>query len=819
MDSRNETNSCTKAIVLAGGLGTRLRPLTCTRPKPLTEVLGESLLGRLFRLMPSFGIKEAAVSTMYMPEKIVERFGEGAYGIKLSYINEAVPLGNAGGAKMCAASLCGEKTEADEDLLILSGDGIFDFDLSEAIRFHKERRADVTIVTTESETPLEYGVVLCTKDGRITGFSEKPAWEKVRSDTVNTGIYIVKKRVFDCVPEGREFDFSKDLFPLLMGEGYALFAYAAKGYWCDVGDTAAYYACTRDALCGKIGCIDKSGAYSASELSGMGIEYELPVWVSRRAKAEKGARIGAFSVLSDGVFVGSGAHIDGAILLENVHVGENAKIGSAIVCENTVIDEGAVIGSGTVIGADCRIFEKAEIGKGVSVWAGKHIGRGFTVAEDVIFENKARGLYSDDGFFAGRLGESVNCELLTRLGRSIGLALREEFPEDREEAAGRVGVMHDGSAESALVASSLLCGLKSCGVRTLLGGKGFEAQAKYAASSLLTDLFLFVTSQGTERTVKCFDRLSLSVSHDFERRIEKHYKSGAEKTYSGNIPETETEEGIRYGYFSELIASTEKEFGTLSGTSFRELLRGIKCRFEGKAEPFSAKHTLIRSIKELGGTVTEEEKAGVFHLSIDEAGLSPEIWEEGKNGERLFFDGYHVTAALLSYGIKAGAKQFALPGFIPSVYSEIFEGIGTGGGDPGHSRFGRRYISENRWIYDGCFALLRLLCILKYENKTLGELADGLPVFEVRVREIGTEEGSGDDRAAVMRCLSERYGSAFPDSDGVSVSYSGGRVTVIPRRSGGFRLISEAQSTEAAEEMCVDMAEEIGRIGKHRKKP
>jgi mannose-1-phosphate guanylyltransferase/phosphomannomutase len=221
-----------KAIIMAGGEGSRLRPLTCARPKPMVPIVNRPCMEHIVSLLRSQEIREIGVTLQYLPEEIRNYFGDGKdFGVNLHYYIEDVPLGTAGSVENAASFL-------DETFIVISGDAVTDCSLQEAVAFHKERGALVTIVLTEVTCPLEYGVVITTKEGRITRFLEKSGWEEVFSDQVNTGIYILEPEVLDYIEANQQVDFSKDVFPKLLAMGKDMYAIVIKGkYWCDIGMT------------------------------------------------------------------------------------------------------------------------------------------------------------------------------------------------------------------------------------------------------------------------------------------------------------------------------------------------------------------------------------------------------------------------------------------------------------------------------------------------------------------------------------------------------------------------------------------------------
>jgi len=235
-----------KAVVMAGGEGTRLRPLTCNRPKPMVPIVNRPVMEHIINLLKEQGIKEIFVTLYYLPQVIQDYFGDGSdFGVKIKYYIEETPLGTAGSVKQI-------EKELDDTFVIISGDALTDIDLSKAIDFHKKKESLATLVLTQVEEPLEYGVVVTEEDGKIKHFLEKPDWSEVFSDTVNTGIYVLEPECLQFFEHGINFDFSKDLFPLLLAKEYPLYGYLTSDYWCDVGNIEQYRQAHNDVLDGKV---------------------------------------------------------------------------------------------------------------------------------------------------------------------------------------------------------------------------------------------------------------------------------------------------------------------------------------------------------------------------------------------------------------------------------------------------------------------------------------------------------------------------------------------------------------------------------------
>src|SRR5262249_43958911 len=226
-----EPGSCgelMKAVIMAGGFGTRLRPLTAHLPKPLVPVGTLPIMEHTVRLLKRHGFLDLTVVLYFLPESITAYFGDGSrWGVDMSYVTPTVDLGTAGAVKYAVGAL-------GEPVLVLSADVLTDFDLTAAADFHRTRAAEATMVLTRVEMPLHYGVVISDDDGRITRFLEKPTWGEVFSDTINTGVYFLEPSVLGAIPSGRAYDFGKELFPALLASGRSLRGYVARGYWRDV---------------------------------------------------------------------------------------------------------------------------------------------------------------------------------------------------------------------------------------------------------------------------------------------------------------------------------------------------------------------------------------------------------------------------------------------------------------------------------------------------------------------------------------------------------------------------------------------------------
>ncbi len=284
---------------MAGGEGTRLRPLTVNRPKPMVPICNRPVMEYVLELLKRYGVDTVIMTLHYLAEEVVSYFGDGSdFGLQIIYSVEDEPLGTAGSVKKVEEYL-------DDTFLVVSGDALTDFDLGRVLAFHRESGAVATVTLTRVETPLEYGVVITDDNHRIVRFLEKPSWGEVFSDQVNTGIYVLEPEIFELMESDRSYDFSKDLFPQLLEKKRPLFGYVAQGYWCDIGDLEHYRKAHQDMFAGRILHEMPGEERSRGVWVGSGTEIdesaklESPVVIGRNCRIRAGATVGQFCCIGD----------------------------------------------------------------------------------------------------------------------------------------------------------------------------------------------------------------------------------------------------------------------------------------------------------------------------------------------------------------------------------------------------------------------------------------------------------------------------------------------------------------------------------------
>jgi mannose-1-phosphate guanylyltransferase len=328
-----------KAMILAGGMSTRLYPLTKQVPKPIVPVAGEPISGHVMRWLSSFGYDEVAINVFYLAEFVERAFGDGSpFGVKLHYLRERELTGSAGALKQMEGWF-------DGTFVVVGCDDLTDADVGALVRFHKARGALATIGLVEAEEVEQYGVVILDDAGRITGFQEKPAKGTEKSKLANTGIYVFEPAIFERIPAGTFYDFGKQVFPELLRDGLPFYAMELAGaYWRDIGTPDEYRRATEDVLCGRIeirGARATGIPASASVASDARIEG--PVRVGEGAQIASAAHIVGPSVIGDGVRIGEGANLERAIVWNGSTIGARATLRDTIVGERYVVEDGAML--------------------------------------------------------------------------------------------------------------------------------------------------------------------------------------------------------------------------------------------------------------------------------------------------------------------------------------------------------------------------------------------------------------------------------------------------------------------------------------------
>lgn len=505
-----------KAVVMAGGEGSRLRPITAKLPKPLVPICNRPILEHSLVLLRRHGITEIHATLHYLADEIQSHFGDGAdFDVQLTYSIEQAPLGTAGSIKQAEASL-----RAEAPFLIVSGDALTDCDLTAAIAFHRKKKGLATLILAREPSPRDFGVVVLGREGRVERFLEKPGWSEVFSDTVNTGMYVLEPEVFDYIEPDIPQDWSADVFPRLLAAGKPIYGYVMDGYWADVGSLASYREAQEAMLRGDVdlpldGATNTPGIWLGPNVS---IEDSAtlvpPVFLGRNCKIKRGAQVGPFSVLGDNAIVEEDARVERSVLWDGVYVGAGSVIESATICSRTTIKRDCAVEAEAVIGERCLLEAGATVRPQIKVWPDKTVERGSTLTMSLIWGNQWRGQLFRDLGVAGLSNIEITPDFATRLGSAYGSCLPR---------GAKVVTSRDSTRSSRMIKRALIAALLSVGCDVIdLRSAAVPVARHYIKRSGAAGAMNVRKQPGNARVslVEMFDSRGAYLSRAMERKVE-----------------------------------------------------------------------------------------------------------------------------------------------------------------------------------------------------------------------------------------------------------------------------------------------------------
>ncbi len=660
------------AIVMAGGFGTRMRPLTCNIPKPMLPVANRPVMEHGLRLLKKHGFTDVRILLYYHPEVIREFFGDGkSLGLNLTYVTTETDLGTAGAVRYA-------QKESGDAALVISGDVLTDFDLTKVLATHKERASPATLVLTRVTNPLQYGVVITDANQRITRFLEKPTWGEVFSDTINTGIYVLEPAALAKIPEGREFDFSRNLFPLLMEQDMPILGCIASGYWRDIGSLAEYRQAQVDILRGEVD-VEIHGQKSG--------RIGKDVWVGEGTKVDGSAKLRGAVVLGARVRVGAGAQVsntiigddtvieDGAVvadsvLWDHVVIGAEAELKEDVVASHCTIGRKAFLAEGVVVSDHCQLGAGTTVKADVKLWPYKTVEEGATLSSSLVWGEKwSRSLFGVYGV-TGLTNVEITPEFAAKLGAAYGAGLGE---------GATVLFSRDPHKSSRLIGRALMSGILSTGVNVHDLQAVPIPMARFAIRSTGDVGGLHVRRSPYDRRItdiKFFDNAGMDASSSREKGIEGLFfredfrRADAEATGEITFPQRVLEyykEGLLAVADVEAIKKAKLKvvvdyaFGTAS-TIFPSVLGELGCEVVA-LNAYLDESKLTRT--------SEEFEAALAQLSTIVPTLRANLGVlMDAGGEKVFLvdetgrvlSGDEALAAVVLLGLKSGeVKGLAVP--------------------------------------------------------------------------------------------------------------------------------------------------------------
>jgi mannose-1-phosphate guanylyltransferase / phosphomannomutase len=813
-----------KAVLMAGGEGSRLRPLTINRPKPMVPIVNKPVMEHVLDLLKRHGITEVIVTVQYLASVIQDNFGDGSHlGMKISYSVEEIPLGTAGSVKNAQAQLT-------ETFIVISGDALTDFDLGAIIRSHQERKAKATLTLYHVPNPLEYGVVIIDENGRIRQFLEKPGWGEVFSDTVNTGIYVLEPSVLDYFEAGKPVDFSQDVFPELLKNGDALYGYVADGYWCDVGTIEAFIQANADVLqnrvnLGEFGREIGPGIWCETEDIDIAPDAQIygPVWLGDAVKVKDGVVIRGPSVIRDYSILDSRAQIDRSIIWRNTYIGERTEIRGAIVGRQCSIKSKAMIFEGAVIGDNTTVAEGGIIQPNVKIWPNKEIEAGATVSSSIIWGSQGRRA------IFGRWGVSglVNIDLTPEFAAKLGAAYASVLPRGVT-----ITINRDPHRASRMLKRALISGLPSAGVNVLDIKTLPIPVARYITRSHQSAGGIHVRiSPYDDRVVdiKFFDNQGLDLNRAGERKVENiFFREDYRRAYLDEIGWITEEPSLANTYVEAMRKSLtfpqSKQRRSLAIDYGHGPASGI---LPGIINEFGCDVVALNgSVDESKLARTPEEfESTMRQLASIASGLSVQLAVRlDAGGEKIYavddrgnlVSGWSLLAAIATLLWKTNPTgTVAVPVSAPAIFEELAGKYGAkvsrtkvsptaiaaaaaddhvmlaGDGDGGI------IFSDFHPAMDGLYATAKLYELLVQHDARLSEVIASLPRYHLAHTRVPC---SWEDKGKVMRKLSRQVEDRRTKQiDGVKVDLGGEWVLVLPDVDRPlFHVIAESSSNDGA---------------------
>ncbi len=503
---------------MAGGEGTRLRPLTSNQPKPMMPLANRPMMEHIVRLLREHGFEDIVVTVAFLANTIRTYFGDGSeFGVRMVYATEETPLGTAGSVRNAMDEL------KDESFLVISGDVLTDIDLSAVVRFHRDKGSMATIGLKSVENPLEFGIVITHEDGSVERFLEKPGWGQVFSDTINTGIYVLEPAVFDFIEPGASVDFSADVFPKLLADGRPLYGYVADSYWEDVGTLDAYRRAHEDVLDGKVAVTIDGFRLADGIVIGEGAEIDPkavldgPCVVGDYSRVEAGAHLRAYTVLGSNVRVGPDTYLERAVVQDNCYLGAGVRLRGCVVGRSSDLRRGARCEEGVVLGDECFVGEHALINPGVKIYPFKSVEPNAIINDSIVWESRgARTLFHGNGV-SGLANVDISPELAVKVAMAYATTLKK---------GARVCVSRDTSRAARLLKRAVMVGLNAAGVdvddleATTVPVTRFQVRAERAWGGITVRLD---GDDPQSVSIRFFDSDGTDLTEADQRKVERLY--------------------------------------------------------------------------------------------------------------------------------------------------------------------------------------------------------------------------------------------------------------------------------------------------------
>ncbi len=818
-----------KAVVMAGGEGTRLRPLTSNQPKPMVPIVGKPCMEHILELLKSHGFEDVVVTLAFLPQAIRGYFGDGeSLGLRIEYSVEEAPLGTAGSVRLASSRL-------DEPFLVISGDALCDVDLTRLVAFHRERGAAVTIGLKSVDNPLEFGIVVTDDDGKVERFLEKPSWGQVFSDTINTGIYVLEPEVLKHVPTDRPYDFSKELFPLLLEMGRPIYGLALDGYWQDIGNLDQYRQANFDALDEAVRITIPGIRLRGNVWLGEGVDVDAiegvegPAFVGNYCRIEPGAAVGPYSVLSANVTLREHARTVRSVIDASTHIGRSALVEGAILgrgCDvraHVHIHEGVAIGDQVTLGAQSVVMPE------VRIYPHKEIDSGAHIVESVIWESRASSRLFERDSVSGLVNVDLTPEVAGRLAAALGTALKP---------GARVVASRESAAACRMLKRAMVAGLTSTGIEIADLRVLPAAVNRHLLKTQGYDAGFHVGSRGADPEVieiRFFEPPGIQMTVELQKEIEKNfYRQELRRVGYRQIGEIAYPVRAREAYAQDLLRGLDAEairrrgfrivvdYGYSAASFVLPLLLaplGVEAvtahAYASERGPRrDTREETIGQAKRLMGAVGADLGA-VFDRSAERLYLLDELGREVPVEQTLLL-------FLRLIGSNGHRGKLAFPITVTSQVDRIVEGSGfeivrTPASLAGLTRaaaedgvvfagaVGGGYVfPEFLPAYDAVASLCKLLELLTTAERPVSELVSGLPTPTLVQSELACPWAL---KGYVMRMLTEELKGRDVDLlDGIKLRDERGWAQVLPDPDEAVvHIYAEGETEAVSEELAAEL--------------
>ena len=821
-----------KAVVMAGGEGTRLRPLTINRPKPMVSLVDRPVIQHIFELLKIHGITDIIITVQYLANAIQDYYGDGsAYGVTITYSLEEVPMGTAGSVKNAESMLT-------EPFLVISGDALTDFNLSQIIDHHMVTNAMATITLTRVVNPLDYGVVITDEDGNVRQFLEKPSWGEVFSDTVNTGLYVLNPEVLAYVERGKNTDWSKDVFPRMLNRGDKIQGYIASGYWTDVGTIEEYMRACGDYLSGKVN-LPRVGHNIGGDIWVDGdaeiapdAQLHGPIYLGHGAKIKGGVIVHGPSVIRDYTIIDTRASIDRSIIWRNSYIGERAELRGAIVLRQSNIRSRAVLFEGVVVGDGVQIGAGAVIQPNVKIWPGKEVDEGATVNSSIIWGSQGRRV------LFGRYGISglVNIEITPEMCAKIGAAYGATLPR-----GSTVTINRDAHYTPRMLKRAIVAGLPSAGVSVAdlqsvpIPVARYYTHASGAAGGIHVRLSP-VDSRVVE--IRFFDEHGLDLHSNLERKIEgTYFREDFRRAYLDEIGRISYGVSVEDIYSAAFMHALRPDMVDRIGRGFNivvdyanasssNMLSHLLRRLHTDAVALNVnidENMVYQTYAQFDAAMNRLAKitavvGAQFGVRLDAGG--EKVFLVDNNGVRL--NPMRALAAVTALAMRAaGGGTVAVPVTAPRVFETI---AARYGGQIVRTKATLGALMQTAWqqpdmlllgdgtgsyifpsfypISDGMFAVAKLMELIAITGEHLSDVLADLPLYYLAQSRVPCR---WESKGKVMRILNQQYSERQTDQvDGIKIDLGSEWVLILPDPDGPFFYVYAEGSSDEQARVLID---------------